>query len=220
MSCWYSLDSSHWVLSDRVPICQGISHFPGFLHHFVFAKLATSSIRVNTGDTSLLVKSCSLDIQTHSIIKHNSHMIFIMYNVMKSYQLSPMWQSDWMSRTSYRWTLNSHMAVKMNNIMILWNHFTVNKYTKLFKWYLNTCCALGGLCCLQWSSRCVKSAWTSRHVLSLNTILTWPLEWAEKRPSSGTVVCSRRAVGGGSSSGLKGASSSCCSSKRQRNHFI
>ena len=27
-------------------MCQGFSHFSGFLHHFVLAKLATSSIRV------------------------------------------------------------------------------------------------------------------------------------------------------------------------------
>ena len=29
----------------RVPMCQGFSHFAGLLHHFVLAKLATSSIR-------------------------------------------------------------------------------------------------------------------------------------------------------------------------------
>ena len=29
-------------------MCLGFSHFSDFLHHFVFAKLATSSIRVNT----------------------------------------------------------------------------------------------------------------------------------------------------------------------------
>ena len=28
-------------------MCQGYSHFSGFLHHFILAKLATSSIRVN-----------------------------------------------------------------------------------------------------------------------------------------------------------------------------
>ena len=27
-------------------MCQGFGHFSGFLHHFVLAKLATSSIRV------------------------------------------------------------------------------------------------------------------------------------------------------------------------------
>ena len=30
-----------------VPICQGFSHLLAFLHHFVLAKLATGSIRVN-----------------------------------------------------------------------------------------------------------------------------------------------------------------------------
>ena len=29
-------------------MCQGFSHFTGFLHHFVLAKLAISSIRVKT----------------------------------------------------------------------------------------------------------------------------------------------------------------------------
>ena len=29
------------------PMCQGFSHFSGFLHDFVLAKLATSSMRVN-----------------------------------------------------------------------------------------------------------------------------------------------------------------------------
>ena len=29
-----------------VPICQSFSHFSGFLHHFVLAKLVTSSIKV------------------------------------------------------------------------------------------------------------------------------------------------------------------------------
>ena len=41
LSCWFLLDSSH-----RVSICQGFSHFPGVLPHFVLAKLATSSPRV------------------------------------------------------------------------------------------------------------------------------------------------------------------------------
>ena len=30
----------------KVPMCQGFSHFSGFLHHLVLATLATSSIRV------------------------------------------------------------------------------------------------------------------------------------------------------------------------------
>ena len=38
-----SLSTLRWV-----PIHQGFSHFSGFLHHFVLAKLATSSIRVNS----------------------------------------------------------------------------------------------------------------------------------------------------------------------------
>ena len=41
-----------------VPICQGFSKFSGFSHHFVLAKLATSSIRVNTA--GLLGKGTSI----------------------------------------------------------------------------------------------------------------------------------------------------------------
>ena len=37
---------SHWVLSDEKPMCQGFSNFSRFFHHFVLAKLATSSISV------------------------------------------------------------------------------------------------------------------------------------------------------------------------------
>ena len=29
-------------------MCQNFSHFSGFLHHFVLAKLATSNIKVNS----------------------------------------------------------------------------------------------------------------------------------------------------------------------------
>ena len=31
-----------------IPMCQGFNYFSGLLHHFVFAIVATSSIRVNT----------------------------------------------------------------------------------------------------------------------------------------------------------------------------
>ena len=40
LSCWYSLDSSHWVPGFE-------SFFRGFLHHFVLAISTTSIIRVN-----------------------------------------------------------------------------------------------------------------------------------------------------------------------------
>ena len=37
----FSLSTLSWV-----PICQGLTQFSGYLHHFVLAKLATSSIGV------------------------------------------------------------------------------------------------------------------------------------------------------------------------------
>ena len=42
-----SLSTLRWV-----PICQGFSHFSGFSHHFVSAKLATTSIRVKESSFS------------------------------------------------------------------------------------------------------------------------------------------------------------------------
>ena len=47
LSCWYSLDSSRWVLSNDYPCARVSVIFQVFLHHFVLAKLATSSIRLN-----------------------------------------------------------------------------------------------------------------------------------------------------------------------------
>ena len=39
-----------------VPVCQGFSHFSAFLHHFVLAKFATTSIRVDMNTSSYLPK--------------------------------------------------------------------------------------------------------------------------------------------------------------------
>ena len=50
-----SLNTLRWV-----PICQGFSHFSGFLRHFVLAKLDTSSIRVNTPSEWVWFKMNSL----------------------------------------------------------------------------------------------------------------------------------------------------------------
>ena len=41
----------------KIPKCQGFSHFSGFLHHFVLAKLATSSIRVDVLKPLILSQS-------------------------------------------------------------------------------------------------------------------------------------------------------------------
>ena len=41
---WKPLKPVKLVFIPWVPICQGFSHFSGFLQHFILAKLATSSI--------------------------------------------------------------------------------------------------------------------------------------------------------------------------------
>ena len=47
LSCWYSLDSSYWVLLNEYPYARVWVIFSPFLHHFILANLATSSVRVN-----------------------------------------------------------------------------------------------------------------------------------------------------------------------------
>ena len=47
LSCWYSLDSSWWVLSYEYPYARVSVIFQDFFHHFLLAKSATSSVRVN-----------------------------------------------------------------------------------------------------------------------------------------------------------------------------
>ena len=46
LSCWYSLESPHWVLSDEYPFARVSVIFQLFSHYFVMAKLATSIERV------------------------------------------------------------------------------------------------------------------------------------------------------------------------------
>ena len=47
-SCWYSLDSSHYVFSDEYPYARVSVIFRILSHPFVFAKLVTSRIRVKS----------------------------------------------------------------------------------------------------------------------------------------------------------------------------
>ena len=44
-----------------IPMCQGFSHFPAYLYHFVLAKLATSNIRVNAVGGQLVNAAPSFD---------------------------------------------------------------------------------------------------------------------------------------------------------------
>ena len=52
--CWYSFDSSCWELSDEYPFAR-VLIFKAFLCHFVLAKLATSSIRVNPSNAKVIL---------------------------------------------------------------------------------------------------------------------------------------------------------------------
>ena len=56
LSCWYSLYSSRWVLSDEHPFARGLVIFQHFSHHFLFIKLANSSTTVK-GRTILFLLS-------------------------------------------------------------------------------------------------------------------------------------------------------------------
>ena len=49
LSCWYSLESSRRELADKYPCARVWTIFTGFLHYFVLANLATSTIKVIDG---------------------------------------------------------------------------------------------------------------------------------------------------------------------------
>ena len=71
LSCWYSLDSSRWVLSvsNEYPCARVTNIFQGFSHRFILAKLATSSIRVNI--YSCVEISLTSVVWTCHTFKHN-----------------------------------------------------------------------------------------------------------------------------------------------------
>ena len=74
-------------------MCQGFSHFPGFLHHFVMAKLATSSIKVNDQSTPPeLLSLCStplLPSPHHLIYPPTLHFLRLL-TIMYLHLLSPL----------------------------------------------------------------------------------------------------------------------------------
>ena len=53
-----------------VPMCQGFSHFSGFLHRFMLAKLATSSMRVDIHDHIAIHSTISLFFYGIYFIQH------------------------------------------------------------------------------------------------------------------------------------------------------
>ena len=67
LSCWYSLDSSYWVLSNEFPDARVLLIFSPFLRHFVLAKLATRSIRVTKQrfDKNNIKGSCIMCFNLH-----------------------------------------------------------------------------------------------------------------------------------------------------------
>ena len=72
-----SLSTVRWVL-----MCQGFSHFSGFLHHLVLVKLAISSIRVK------LPPGCSLSHSHRSAVIQPSTLQMGLY-VQASWMLCP-----------------------------------------------------------------------------------------------------------------------------------
>ena len=92
LSCWYSFESSHWVLSDEYPFGRDSVIFQLFSHHFVLTKLATSSKRVKH---NILTASCL-------IFKLRSFFILANQSLLKM-NLSPthIYMHAWFSRVCY-----------------------------------------------------------------------------------------------------------------------
>ena len=76
----------HWVLSDEYPYVRVSVIFPGILHHFVLANLATSSIRVNISiQTYINMFSGMHACTTTSVCIENRTLIS---NLIKIYSLT------------------------------------------------------------------------------------------------------------------------------------
>ena len=53
-------------------MCQGFKHFSAFLHHFVLAKLATSSIGVKSNDNVEMLNRMDCDV-SRAMVKKKNH---------------------------------------------------------------------------------------------------------------------------------------------------
>ena len=64
-------------------MCQGFSNFSGFLHHFVLAKLATSSIRVKLrlAETFQVTLEMFSTVDPHKIDTDNVPLVLSSYYI-------------------------------------------------------------------------------------------------------------------------------------------
>ena len=106
-----SLSTLRWV-----PICQSSCHFRSFLHHFVMAKLATSTIRVKTNplptkrtpciERSLQLRPFRLYLECRWVNPPNVKGTFVQSTKMQRFLKTIQTLSCWYSLESSRWVLS------------------------------------------------------------------------------------------------------------------
>ena len=101
-----SLSTRRWV-----PICQGFSNFLGILHHFVLAKLATSSIRVKTKMGSLGIQQVEMgQANTHTHTQNYVYMVVAWCGACELGRLYNLWcPVKYTSDIVLAWCLGQHL---------------------------------------------------------------------------------------------------------------
>ena len=71
-------------------MCQGFKHFSGFLHHFVLAKLATSSIRVFKRGLFIIIviAYCKKGIKRKRTLKKQARKAYYIVRISQNIQLN------------------------------------------------------------------------------------------------------------------------------------
>ena len=118
-----------------VPMFQGFSDFPRFLHHFALAKLATSSLRVNSEWAKISSRASwwikghftSLTVARHSYV----HPMFVRReyrnrwsnNVSLKYFIKPfifISKYHWAKTTIFWGTLKNEFVKKSETVQVTW----------------------------------------------------------------------------------------------------
>ena len=121
LSCWYSLESSPWVLSYEYLFARVSVIFHNFFHHFVLAKLATSSIRVKYYGLMMVrqfyASSWFLRIFNPLMLAAAKSSLTIL---VKSFKQNEIWEDIWRRKS---W-LEHFQQLSFN---VLWKPFRIPK---------------------------------------------------------------------------------------------
>ena len=134
LSCWYSLESSCWVLSDEYPFARVSVIFQVSASFFVLAKLATSSVRVNTKVCYpfLWCLETVLNCLTYKSLFVNNNQVCPVLND-SSTELQIMFQC-YNTKGPGSWVSNKYLSLRKWWVLL---HFQMQAYgPQKFRWKL------------------------------------------------------------------------------------